>query len=105
VAPWLLSAKNPLRFEFISHKLSRLAVPFALIGMILASVFLSGFLYRIPLAVTIGVGVLGVLGFVRVPLGVVSRLTHLALAFLLLNTAAVVAFWYFAIGKKQVWVN
>jgi cellulose synthase/poly-beta-1,6-N-acetylglucosamine synthase-like glycosyltransferase len=105
VAPWLLSAKNPLRFEFVSHKLSRLAVPFALIGMILASVFLSGFIYRLSLLAAIGVGALGVLAFVRVPLGVVSRLTHLALAFLLLNTAAIVAFWYFAIGKKQVWVN
>jgi cellulose synthase/poly-beta-1,6-N-acetylglucosamine synthase-like glycosyltransferase len=105
VAPWLLSAKNPLRFEFFSHKMFRLAVPFALIGMILASVFLSGFLYRIPLAVTIGVGVLGVLAFVRVPLGIASRLTHLALAFVLLNTAAIVAFWYFAVGKKNVWAR
>jgi cellulose synthase/poly-beta-1,6-N-acetylglucosamine synthase-like glycosyltransferase len=105
LAPWLVTAQNPLRFEFVGHKLSRLVVPFALIGIILASVFLSGFLYRIPLAATIGVGVLGVLAFVRVPLGIVSRLSHLALAFVLLNTAAIVAFFYFALGKKQVWVQ
>src|SRR5208282_2794898 len=42
-APWLLTAANPLRFEFVSHKLCRLAVPFAIIGMILSSAFLSEF--------------------------------------------------------------
>ena len=105
IAPWLLTTADPLRFEFISHKLFRLAVPFALIGMILSSVFLSGFIYRIPLAAAVGVGTLGALALVRVPLGIVSRLTHLALAFVLLNTAAIVAFFYFALGKRRVWVH
>jgi hypothetical protein len=105
MAPWLLTAQNPLRFEFASHKLFRLAVPFALIGMILASVFLPGFIYRLPLAAAIGLGTLGALAFVRVPPGIASHLTHLALAFVLLNTAAIVAFFYFAAGRKQVWVQ
>jgi poly-beta-1,6-N-acetyl-D-glucosamine synthase len=105
VAPWLLTIKNPLRFEFVSHKVCRLAVPFALIGMILSSIFLSGFVYRLPLAAAIGVGTLGVFASLRVPLGVASRLTDLALAFVLLNTAAIVAFFYFAVGKKRVWVH
>ena len=105
LSPWFLTDRNPLRFEFVSHKLCRLAVPFALIGVILSSVFLSGFFYRLPLAAAIGVATLGALAFVRVPLGIVSRLTHLALAFVLLNTAAIVAFFYFAAGKKQVWVH
>jgi len=105
MAPWLLTAANPLRFEFVSHKLFRLAIPFALIGMISASFFLPGLLYRFPLVAAMGVGTLGALAFMRVPLGIVSRLTHLALAFVLLNTAAIVAFFYFAAGKKQVWVH
>jgi poly-beta-1,6-N-acetyl-D-glucosamine synthase len=105
LAPWLLTPANPLRFEFVSHKVCRLAVPFALIGMILSSVFLSGFIYRLPFAAAIGVCTLGALAFVRVPLGVASRLTELALAFVLLNTAAIVAFFYFAVGKKLVWVH
>lgn len=104
IAPWLLTTANPLRFEFISHKVCRLAVPFALIGTILSSAFLSGVVYRLPLVAAIGVGTLGALASVRAPLGVVSRLTDLALAFVLLNTAAIVAFFYFAMGKKQVWV-
>jgi biofilm PGA synthesis N-glycosyltransferase PgaC len=105
MSPWLLTAANPLRFEFISHKLCRLAVPFALIGMIVPSFFLSGFIYRLPLAAIVGLGTLGALSFLRVPMGIASRLTDLALAFVLLNTASVVAFFYFAVGKKGVWVH
>jgi poly-beta-1,6-N-acetyl-D-glucosamine synthase len=105
VAPWLLTAANPLRFEFVSHKLCRLAVPFALLGTILSSVFLSGLIYRLPLAAAIAIAALGVLASVRAPLGIASRLTHLALAFVLLNTAAIVAFFYFAVRKKRIWVN
>ena len=105
LSPWLLTAANPLRFEFVSHKLCRLAVPFVLIGLILSSVFLSGFLYRLPLGVAIGVCTLGALAVMRAPLGIASRLTDLALAFVLLNTAAIVAFFYFAVGKKRVWVH
>jgi len=104
-APWLLTAANPLRFEFISHKLSRLAVPFALISVIVASAFLSGFIYKLPIAVGIGLAALGALSLLRAPLGFGSRVAELALAFFLLNTAALVAFFYFAIGKKQVWVH
>jgi poly-beta-1,6-N-acetyl-D-glucosamine synthase len=105
IAPWLLTTANPLRFEFISHKISRLAVPFALLGAILSSAFLTGFVYRLPLVVAVGVAALGALAFARVRLGTVSRLTDLALAFLLLNTAAIVAFFYFVAGKKRVWVK
>ena len=32
LAPWLLRRENPLRFDFISHKLTRLVVPFASAG-------------------------------------------------------------------------
>jgi biofilm PGA synthesis N-glycosyltransferase PgaC len=104
IAPWLLSGKNPLRFEFVSHKLARLAVPFALIAMILSSLFLSGVIYRLPLIAAIGIAAMGALAYARVPSGFISRFTHLALAFVLLNTAAMVAFFYFLLGKKRVWV-
>ena len=40
LAPWLLSRENPLRFEFVSHKLLRLAVPFALAILLVASAVL-----------------------------------------------------------------
>lgn len=105
IAPWLLTAANPIRFEFVSHKLCRLGVPFALVGMILASLFLSGFIYRLPLAAALCLCILGALAFLPLHLGPLSRLTDLAWAFVLLNAAAIVAFFYFAVGKKEVWAR
>ena len=49
LAPWLLSSQNAIRFEFISHKLSRLAVPFALLALLIASIFLPQPFYRAAL--------------------------------------------------------
>jgi len=46
-APWLLTAKNSIRFEFVSHKLTRLAVPFALIALLLSSWVAGGLGYRV----------------------------------------------------------
>ena len=40
--PWLLSIKsNPLFFQFISHKVARLIMPFALISLFISSSFLA----------------------------------------------------------------
>jgi biofilm PGA synthesis N-glycosyltransferase PgaC len=100
MAPRLLSAKNPIRFEYISHNLCRLIVPFALLGIILSSCFLSG-IYRIPLVVAMGIGALGKLALVRVPLRILSRLADMALAFVLLNTAAIVVFFVFQWERKK----
>jgi len=52
LAPWLLRPGNPIRFEFVSHKLLRLAVPCAG-GGFGASIFLSGPIYRSALALQI----------------------------------------------------
>ena len=40
LAPWLLSSANPLRFEFVSHKLLRLFAPFALVAALIAALAL-----------------------------------------------------------------
>ena len=103
LAPWLLTSTNPLRFEFISHKLFRLAAPFALLGAVFASIFLSGFAYKLPLLTAIGIGAFGIVALTRLPLGAASRCIDLAWAFVLLNAAALVAFFYFAVGKKEAW--
>jgi hypothetical protein len=38
-------------------------------------------------------------------LGIVTRLSNISLAFIVLNTAAAVAFIYFITGKKAVWTR
>lgn len=105
VAPWLLSSENPIRFEFGSHKLLRLIVPFALAGLLLASVLIPGNVYKVVLGLQLafyGLSLLGILQFKRGP---IARLADAALTFVVLNTAAVVAFGNFVTGRKAVWVR
>ncbi len=47
IAPWVLSGMNPLRFRFVSHKLLRLVVPFALATLLGTSLALSQPFYRV----------------------------------------------------------
>ena len=54
LAPWLLRRENPLRFEFISHKLMRLVVPFALVAALAAAWFLPGPFYRVAFWAQLG---------------------------------------------------
>lgn len=103
LAPWLLSSANPVRFEFVSHKLVRLVVPFALLAVFLASLLLRQPVYRVALvlqAAFYGLVLLKVAGLRRGPL---ARAADAASVFVVLNTAAVVAFANFVTGRKAVW--
>ncbi|MGA2643964.1 MAG: glycosyltransferase family 2 protein [Candidatus Sulfotelmatobacter sp.] len=105
LAPWLLSGANPLRFEFISHKLLRLAVPFALAAVLLASVFLSAPFYRSALALQVVFYGLSLLAGLRLSRGPLERMSDAALTFVVLNSAAAVAFVNFLTGRKAVWIR
>jgi poly-beta-1,6-N-acetyl-D-glucosamine synthase len=103
IAPWVLSRANPLRFEFVCHKLLRLLVPFALVAAFVSSMLLSGTLYRIAFDAQITLCLLAGLASLRPRLGIITRIANVSLAFLVLNAAAAVALFYFVSGKKQVW--
>ncbi len=105
LAPWLLRKQNPLRFEFISHKLIRLLVPFALVVALAASWFLPGPFYRAAFWTQLGFYGLSLLGWTRWNLGPVSRLSDAAYTFVALNTAALVAFVNFVTGRKTIWMQ
>ena len=105
LAPWLLRKENPLRFEFISHKLIRLVVPFALVVALAASGFLPGPFYRVAFWIQLGFYGLSVLGWTRWNLGLVSRLSDAAYTFVALNAAALVAFANFVTGRKTIWMQ
>jgi biofilm PGA synthesis N-glycosyltransferase PgaC len=105
LAPWLLRKENPLRFEFISHKLIRLVVPFALVVALAASGFLPGPFYRAAFWIQLGFYGLSVLGWTRWNLGPVSRLSEAAYTFVALNAAALVAFANFVTGRKTIWMQ
>jgi cellulose synthase/poly-beta-1,6-N-acetylglucosamine synthase-like glycosyltransferase len=105
MAPWLLSSKNKIRFEFISHKLSRLAVPFALVALLIASVFLTQPFYRAALIAQLAFYALSMAALVGMKIGPLSRLADPARTFVILNSAAMVAFVNFVTGRKAVWIR
>jgi poly-beta-1,6-N-acetyl-D-glucosamine synthase len=105
LAPWLLSSENAIRFEFVSHKLSRLAVPFALLALLASSIFLRQPLYRAALGVQVAFYALSLAALAGVKIGPLSRIADPARTFVVLNSAAMVAFINFVTGRKAVWVR
>ncbi len=103
--PWLSSGANPIRFAFVSHKLLRLLVPFALCAALVASCFLPGPIYRIALAVQVAFYGLSVWAFVRPKHGPLAKIADAAFTFVLLNAAALVAFGNFVVGRKAAWIR
>ncbi len=105
LAPWLLTSQNAIRFEFISHKLSRLAVPFALLALLIASIFLPQPLYRAALGAQLAFYALSLAALAGVKIGPLSRIADAARTFVVLNSAAMVAFIHFVVGRKAVWAR
>lgn len=106
LAPWLLSSSNPIRFEFISHKLMRLVAPLALAALLITSMVLSGSFYRAGLTIQLafyGLSALALTGVVK--RGILSRIADAAGTFVMLNGAAVVAFANFVTGKRAAWTR
>jgi biofilm PGA synthesis N-glycosyltransferase PgaC len=104
LAPWLLTRVNPLRVQLVCHKLLRLVIPFALLGMLVSTVSLHRGLYELALVLQLAFYALATLRIFGSRVGFVSRLSSTSLAFVVLNTAAAVALIYFITGKKSVWV-
>jgi poly-beta-1,6-N-acetyl-D-glucosamine synthase len=99
----LLPWRNRVWWQWISHKLLRLVVPWALIGMLVTSFLLNEDVYRILFwiqAAGYGVAALGL-----VPaLGRRVRLLGAGASILVLNAAAWLAFWVWITGRAgQSW--
>lgn len=105
LAPWLLTRENPIRFEFVSHKLLRLAVPFVLAVALVTSFLLPGAIYKVALGLQLLVYGLSALAMTQLKRGPLARTSDAALTFVLLNMAAAVAFANFVRGRKAVWVR
>ncbi|MBZ5643273.1 MAG: glycosyltransferase family 2 protein [Acidobacteriia bacterium] len=101
LAPWLMTRSNPLRAQFLCHKLLRLLAPFALLGVLVSTLWIRQGIYELLLGLQF---LLYALAALPLP-GALSRLSSGSRAFLLLNTAAAVAFVYFITGKKAAWAR
>lgn len=99
----LLPWRNPVWAQFVSHKLLRLAVPWALLGMLIISAIVDGLLYRALLVAQTSAYIVAIAGLAD-PIAKRSRVCAAAGSFLMLNYAAWVAFWVWALGNtRQSW--
>jgi cellulose synthase/poly-beta-1,6-N-acetylglucosamine synthase-like glycosyltransferase len=102
--PWVLSLQNPVLLRFVSHKLLRLVVPFALAAMLISSLWLRAPVYRMALVLQLAFYGLALLALARLlKAGILGRAADVAATFVLLNTAAVIAFANFVVGRKAAW--
>jgi cellulose synthase/poly-beta-1,6-N-acetylglucosamine synthase-like glycosyltransferase len=101
--PWLLTKTNPIRFQFVSHKVLRLAVPFALCAALVSSIFLRAPIYRLALVAQLTFYSLSVGGPFRLRRNPLARAADVAFTFVMLNAAALVAFSNFVSGRKPAW--
>lgn len=105
LAPWSLTAENPERFQFVSHKLLRLLSPFALAAVLISSFFLPQPIYRAALIAQLLLYGLSLMAISSLALGPLTRIADAALTFVVLNTAALVAFANFVTGRKVAWTR
>jgi hypothetical protein len=76
-----------------------------LVGLLVASLFLQQPWYRAALIAQVVFYALAVVAMVGVKIGPLSRIADPARTFVVLNSAALVAFVNFATGRKAVWVR
>jgi hypothetical protein len=99
--PW----RNRVLWQFVSHRVLRLIVPWALLVAFVAALMVPGLVYRLAFlsqAVFYLVGVAGCLPRV----GARSRIASAIASFLVLNAAAWFAFWVWACGfSSRSWAK
>jgi biofilm PGA synthesis N-glycosyltransferase PgaC len=105
LAPWLLSRDNPIRFEFISHKLMRLIVPFGLLASLVACALIPQTFYRLLFFLQLAFYALSLVAMAGMKMGPLARLGDAAFTFVVLNTAAIVAFANFVTGRRAAWTR
>jgi cellulose synthase/poly-beta-1,6-N-acetylglucosamine synthase-like glycosyltransferase len=96
----LLPWRNPVWLSWISHKLLRLVMPWALLGMLASSCFLPHPAYQAFFVAQTGSYLIARLGLVPA-LGRNHKLLGAAGSFLVLNAASWLAFWVWLTGHAD----
>lgn len=93
---------NPVFFQFISHKLARLAVPYFCLAALVSSALAPGAVYAVLFwaqAAFYALGLASLTPLGRSPLGRIARVPW---TFTVLNAAAVMGLYVFATGRDRV---
>lgn len=104
LAPWSLTPKNRVLFQFVSHKVMRLFVPYLLILMFVSTVALAfvSSICAVFAALQILICTVATIGLVcKIPL--LNRITAPVGALLVLNVAAVVGLYRFFMTRGPLW--
>ncbi len=96
----LLPSRNRVWWQFVSHRVLRLAVPWALLAMLITSAALGSPFYRAAFWGQSAFYLMGLGGIWR-PVAARSRVASAAASFLVLNAAAWVGFWVWASGRSS----
>lgn len=104
LAPWVLSWKNRVLFQLVSHKLMRLVVPYLFVVLLLSATWLgvdsAG--WRVMAVLQWGFWLAALLGLkVRIP--VLQKMVAPAGALLVLNVAAVAGLYKFLFTTGPLW--
>ncbi len=102
LAPWLLSPANPLLLRFISHKILRLLVPLFLLLMLVSAAAAGGRPYTIFFWMQVLFYAVAAVG-VCAPAAKKLKPVAIASTFVVLNAAAVFAFYNFVTDRREVW--
>jgi cellulose synthase/poly-beta-1,6-N-acetylglucosamine synthase-like glycosyltransferase len=104
--PWLFVPwKNPVFVQYMSHKVFRLFLPYALLAMFMASLLTDGTFYSVMAACQAVFYLLSLSGY-AVPAWRRHRLISFAVVFLEMNWAAVLALHNYFTGRVEVrWVK
>jgi cellulose synthase/poly-beta-1,6-N-acetylglucosamine synthase-like glycosyltransferase len=102
LAPWLIGAADPAWGRFVSHKMFRLLVPFAMGAALLASALGTSRYLRVLFEVQCAGFILAAVGGV-LPVSGLKRIALVLRTVLVLNLAALVAVARFAARKPVLW--
>jgi len=101
--PRLLSPRhNPVLFQFISHKLVRLVVPYCCVAAWISSAFLPGPLYAAAFALQTLFYGLGILTLTPLRTARIAGLFRVSWTFIVMNAAAVMGFWVFVTRQERI---
>jgi biofilm PGA synthesis N-glycosyltransferase PgaC len=97
-------AKNRLFFQLVSHKLTRLAVPYFCIAALVSNCFLIGAFFRFTLIVQLCFYALVLLKFTPLAKSIIGGIIRVAWTFAVLNAAAVMGLFVFLRGRESaIW--
>jgi len=93
--------RNPVFLQMVSHRVTRLFVPYCLVAALVSNAFLVGPVYRVTLLVQLLFYGTILLGFTPLASSRVAGVVRAVSTFAVLNAAAVMGLWVYLTGRHR----